>query len=58
MSFILGSNTDKFKQQKMANQQALSQHTNSGPLSNEVFRPPSVKDIPELREENLLNMLK
>jgi hypothetical protein len=39
-------------------QQTLSQRFNTGHSSTEVFRPPAVKDIPELSRENLLSMLK
>jgi hypothetical protein len=44
----------------MASQQSstVSRRPDPGVPSNEVFRPPSVKDIPELSQENLLNMLK
>ena len=40
------------------NEQLLSNRSYSGPSSGEVFRPPAVTDIPELRRENLLSMLK
>ena len=42
----------------ISNQQLLSNRTNLAPPSGEVFRPPSVNDIPELSRDNLLNMLK
>jgi lysozyme family protein len=40
------------------NQQSLTKRTDTVPSSNEVFRPPAIKDIPELSQENILNMLK
>jgi hypothetical protein len=64
---ILGFNNSKPIHHEMAsqqsagsinNQQILSNRPNINRSSGEVFRPPSVKDIPELSRENLLNMLK
>jgi hypothetical protein len=40
------------------NQQSLTKKPDIVPSSNEVFRPPAIKDIPELSQENILNMLK
>jgi hypothetical protein len=39
-------------------QQNLSKRPHTSPSSTEIFRPPAIKDIPELSKENLLNMLK
>ncbi len=65
---ILGFNNSKPIHHEMASQQSAGSINNQQILSNrlnitssssdEVFRPPSVKDIPELSRENLLNMLK
>jgi len=40
------------------NQQSLAKKPDIVPSSNEIFRPPAIKDIPELSQENILNMLK
>lgn len=39
------------------NQQSLANISNAGSVSDDVFRPPPIKDIPELSRENLLSML-
>ena len=37
-----------------SNNQQISTRSNTGPFSNEVFRPSAAKDTPELSRDNLL----
>ncbi|CAF3168666.1 unnamed protein product [Rotaria sp. Silwood2] len=45
------------QQLRISDQEILSRISYTGPPSNEIFRPSSVTDTPELSRENLLNML-
>ncbi len=46
------NNTNKFNVSKNS-----LQRSHTAPSSTEMFRPPSVSDIPELSKENLRSML-